>query len=213
MYNPPNFREDRIEVLHDLIRAHPFATLVALGQDGLFGNHLPFVLHGDLGEHGTLRGHVSRANPLWKSVDPTIDVLAIFQGVESYITPSWYPSKKQHGKVVPTWNYAVVHAYGSLEIVDDVERLRAHLHQLTFKQENERAAPWAVGDAPDDYIERQLKGIVGIELPISRIEGKWKMSQNRKDQDRKGVSRGLRAESDGHPAGMADLVERYGENG
>ena len=210
MYQTPHFREDRIDVLHDLIRAHPFATLVAFGQEGLIGNHLPFVLHDELTDNGTLRGHVARANPLWKNFDPTIDVLAVFQGADSYITPSWYPSKKEHGKVVPTWNYAVVHAYGPLSIIEDAEWLRAHLGELTFQQENKRPVPWAVNDAPDDYIARQLKGIVGIEMPISRIEGKWKVSQNRKDPDRMGVSRGLNFESGEVPSAMSDLVERYG---
>ncbi len=213
MYQTPHFREDRIDVLHDLIRAHPFATLVAFGQEGLIGNHLPFVLHDDLTENGTLRGHVARANPLWKNYDPTIDVLAVFQGADSYITPSWYPSKKEHGKVVPTWNYAVVHAYGPLSIIEDAEWLRAHLDELTFQQENIRPVPWAVSDAPDDYIARQLKGIVGIEMPISRIEGTWKVSQNKKDQDRMGVSRGLNVEGGGVPPAMSDLVDRYGRRG
>ena len=213
MYQTPHFREDRIDVLHDLIRAHPFATLVAFGQEGLIGNHLPFVLHDELTNNGTLRGHVARANPLWKNFDPTIDVLAVFQGADSYITPSWYPSKKEHGKVVPTWNYAVVHAYGPLSIIEDAEWLRAHLDELTFQQENKRPVPWAVSDAPDDYIARRLKGIVGMEMPISRIEGKWKVSQNKKDQDRMGVSRGLDIESGGVPSVMSDLVDRYGPRG
>ncbi len=213
MYQTPQFREDRIDVLHGLIRAHPFATLVAFGKDGLIGNHLPFVLHDELTYNGTLRGHVARANPLWKNFDPTIDVLAVFQGADSYITPSWYPSKKEHGKVVPTWNYAVVHVYGPLSTVEDAEWLRAHLSKLTFQQENKRPVPWAVSDAPNDYIARQLKGIVGIEIPISRIEGKWKVSQNRKDQDRMGVSRGLDFESGGAPSAMSELVDRYGPRG
>ena len=213
MYQTPHFREDRIDVLHDLIRANPFATLVAFGQEGLIANHLPFVLHDDLSENGTLRGHVARANPLWKTFDPEVEALAIFQGPESYITPSWYPSKKEHGKVVPTWNYAVVHAYGCLSIVDNAAWLRAHLNEITFQQENERPVPWEVADAPKEYIERQLKGIVGIELPISRIEGKWKVSQNKKDQDRMGVSRGLDVESGGIPSELSKLVERCGHRG
>ena len=210
MYQPPQYREDRIDVLHDLIRAHPFATLVAFGPAGLIGNHLPFVLHEELTDNGVLRGHVARANPLWQSYDRTIDALAIFQGVHGYISPTWYPSKKEHGKVVPTWNYAVVHAYGPLAIIEDAEWLREHVGKLTFQQENKRPAPWAVSDAPGDYIARQLKGIVGIEMPISRIEGKWKVSQNKNDQDRMGVCRGLDSESDGVPTAMSKLVERYG---
>lgn len=210
MYQTPHFREDRIDVLHGLIRAHPLATLVAFGADGLIANHLPFVLHEDLSENGTLRAHVARGNPLWRTFDPGVEALAVFRGPECYVTPSWYPSKKAHGRVVPTWNYAVAHAHGPLRIVEDAAWLRAHLTRLVFQQENERPVPWAVSDAPDDFVERQMKGIVGIELPISRIEGKWKVSQNRQEQDRTGVSRGLRAESAGAPSPMAELVERYG---
>lgn len=213
MYRPPHFREDRIDVLHDLIRAHPLATLVALGREGLIANHLPLVLHGDLSENGTLRGHISRANPLWTAFDAKVEALTIFQGPESYITPSWYASKKEHGRVVPTWNYAVVHAQGPLGIVDDVSWLRAHLDTLTLQQEGERPVPWEVADAPDDFVERQLKGIVGIELPIGRIEGKWKVSQNRNEGDRVGVSRGLQFESGGTTSAMSDLVERFGRQG
>lgn len=213
MYQTANFREDRVDVLHGLIRAHPLATLVAFGQAGLIGNHLPFVLHDELAENGTLRGHIARANPLWKDFHPAIDVLAVFQGPDNYITPSWYPSKKEHGRVVPTWNYAVVHAYGPLRIIEDPEWLRAHLDELTCQQESERPVPWGVSDAPDDYIAGQLKGIVGIEMPISRIEGKWKVSQNRKDQDRTGVSRGLKLESGGVASGMSDLVDQHGRQG
>lgn len=213
MYQPPHFREDRLDVLHDLIRAHPLATLVAVGPDGLVANHLPLVLHAELSANGTLRGHVARANPLWRTFDPAIDALAVFRGPDSYITPSWYPSKKQHGRVVPTWNYAVVHASGPLRVFEDAAWLRAQVEELTFRQERDRPVPWAVSDAPDDYIARQLKGIVGIELPISRIEGKWKVSQNRGDRDRRGVSRGLERESGGTSSDMSELVELYGGGG
>ena len=213
MYQPPHFREDRVDIMHDLIRANPFATLVTIEDGGLSANHMPMVLHADQGEFGTLRGHVSRGNPLWKKADASVEALAIFQGVNAYITPSWYASKKEHGRVVPTWNYAVVHAYGSLEFVEDAGRLRAHLEALVGQQESARPVPWAVGDAPDEFIERQMKGIVGFVLPISRIEGKFKVSQNRTASDRTGVSRGLRlegGENDANAAAMADLVERYG---
>lgn len=213
MYQPPHFREDRIDVLQDLVRAHPLAALVAMSQDGLIANHLPMILHCELSEKGTLRGHVSRANPLWKAFDAEVDALAIFQGPESYITPSWYASKKEHGKVVPTWNYAVVHAHGPLRILDDAQWLRAHLDVLTHQQERTRPVPWELADAPADFVERQLKGIVGIELPISRIEGKWKVSQNRADRDRMGVHRGLQLESGGAASALSELVERYGRQG
>lgn len=213
MYRPRSFREDRIDVLHNLVRTHPFATLVVLSQEGLIANHQPFVLHEELSENGTLRGHVARANPLWKTFNPNIEALAIFHGPESYITPSWYPSKKEHGKVVPTWNYAVVHSYGSLRPVEDAAWLRAHLDTLTFQQENQRPVPWKVADAPEEYVKGQLRGIVGLELPISRIEGKWKVSQNRNEQDRRGVSRGLQQERSENSSDMADLVDQYGGRG
>ncbi len=205
MYQDLHFQENRLEVMHGIIRAHPLATLVSLEQGALSANHLPFVLHADLSEKGTLRGHVARANPLWKNFDPSIEALAIFQGAHHYITPSWYPSKKEHGKVVPTWNYVVVHVYGRLKIIEDLSQLRAHLDELTSQQENKRQAPWAVSDAPDNYIARQLKGIVGLEIPISRLEGKWKVSQNKGEQDRFGVVRGLATEN--NAAEMLKLVK------
>ena len=196
MYQPPQFQEDRLEVMHDLIRAHPFAALVALESGALSANHLPFVLHHDFSEKGTLQGHVARANPFWKNFNTSVEALAIFQGAQHYITPSYYPSKKEHGKVVPTWNYVVVHAYGHLKIIEDPAWLRTHLDELTAQQENKRADPWAVSDAPDEYTAKMLKGIVGFEIPISHIEGKWKASQNKSDQDKLGVARGLMTESD-----------------
>jgi len=211
MYQPPLFREDRLEVMHGLIRAHPFATLVTLEAGALSANHLPMILHPKLSANGTLHGHMARANPLWQNRDGGVDALAIFHGPQQYITPSWYPSKKEHGKVVPTWNYAVVHAHGPLTTIEDPAWLRAHLEALTGQQEGGRPVPWFVSDAPDDFIAHQLKGIVGFELTIGRIEGKWKVSQNRDERDRTGVSRGLRFESPGQASDMADLVERYGE--
>jgi len=207
MYQPPHFREQRIDVLHALITAHPFATLVTVDPQGLNANHIPFVLHPELGANGLLRGHVSRANPVWKNIDTATDALAIFQGPDAYITPSWYPSKKVDGKVVPTWNYATVHAHGPLQVVDDAAALRQHLDSLVASHEQDRPVPWATNDAPADYIASHMKGIVGIEMPISRLEGKWKVSQNRSDQDRTGVARGLRLEGGDTAQSMADLVD------
>lgn len=208
MYQPPAFREDRIEVLHGLIKAHPLATLVCLSEEGLLANHVPLILHADLGDKGTLRGHVARANPIWKTFTPDVDVLAVFQGVEHYITPSWYPAKKEHGKVVPTWNYAVVHAHGPLSVHKDPEWLLSQVESLTTEHEADRQAPWAVSDAPDDFVQRQLRGIIGIEIPIARIDGKWKMSQNRDDADRLGVIEGLEAEATISARTMAGLVPK-----
>lgn len=207
MYHVPKFHEDRIEILHALMTAHPFATLVTTGPDGPVANHMPLVLHRDAGPHGTLRGHVARPNPLSGNHDPATAALAIFQGPDSYISPAWYPAKQVHGKVVPTWNYAVVHARGPLRFVEDQDWLRAHLEELTNRQEHDRPEPWAVGDAPDDFIARMLKGIVGIELLIEQLVGKWKVSQNRGDEDRAGVARGLREERSGSGEAMARLVE------
>jgi transcriptional regulator len=191
MYNPPQFREERPDILHQAIREIAFATLVAQGQNGLVANHLPFLLDA---ERGVLRGHVARANPLWKDARSDEEALVIFLGPDAYITPSWYATKAETGKVVPTWNYLTVHAHGRLEFFDDTQRLRALVTDLTDRHEGERARPWAVSDAPAGYIDTMLRGIVGVELKITRLEGKWKMSQNRDAADRDGVRAGLTAE-------------------
>lgn len=208
MYQSPHFREDRLEVMHGLMRAHPLATLVSFDGDGVSANHLPLVLHTDVSERGTLRGHVAKANPFWKNVDASVEVLAIFQGPHHYISPAWYPSKKEHGKVVPTWNYAVVHAYGPMSVFDDADWLFEHLQALTSRQEADRDHPWAVTDAPADYVARMLKGIVGFEFPITRIEAKWKFSQNRAEKDREGVVQGLNIEGSPSSIQVADLIPR-----
>ena len=208
MYVPAHFEETRLEVLHDLVRNHPFATLVTLDQAGLNANHIPMELDPESQSLGTLRGHVSRANPMWRDFSCDVAALAIFQGPEIYITPSWYQTKQESGKVVPTWNYAVVHAYGPLRIIEDPAWLRALVGRLTDRHEAQRAEPWEVADAPNDYIEGQLRGIVGIEIPIERLIGKWKVSQNRPEVDRKGVSRGLQELSKSDAACMAHLVDQ-----
>jgi transcriptional regulator len=208
MYQPSHFREDRLEVMHDLMRAHPLATLVSFDGDGVSANHLPLVLHSDVSERGTLRGHVAKANPFWKNFDASVEALAVFQGPHHYISPGWYPSKKEHGRVVPTWNYAVVHAYGPMSVFDDAEWLLAHLQELTSQQEADRDHPWVVTDAPADYLAGMLKGIVGFEIPITRIEGKWKFSQNRSEKDREGVVRGLNVEGSPSSVQVSDLIPR-----
>jgi len=210
MYQPPHFREDRLDIQHQLIRAHPLGLLVTVGGKGLTANPIPFSLDAAGSPHGTLRAHLSRANPQWQDFDAGHEALVIFQGVETYITPSWYETKRQTGKVVPTWNYAIVQAYGPLVIRDDPDWVRAQINELTFRHEAGRSAPWAVEDAPAAFIAAQLKGIVGIEIPISRIEGKWKVSQNRPEADRQGVAEGLRAAPEEASQQMADLVERLG---
>jgi transcriptional regulator len=208
MYVPAHFEETRLEVLHDLVRNHPLATVVTLDREGLNANHIPIELDSEPLPLGTLRGHVSRANPMWRDFSRDVGALVIFQGPEIYITPSWYQTKQESGKVVPTWNYAVVHAYGQLRTIEDPVWLRALVGRLTDRNEAQREEPWGVADAPGDYIEGQLRSIVGIEIPIARLLGKWKVSQNRPEADRKGVTRGLHELGKSDATCMADLVDR-----
>jgi transcriptional regulator len=206
MYLPKHFEEARVEVLHELIRAHPLGALVTLGADGLEANHIPFEVDPDPAPFGTLRGHVARANPVWRELSRGADALVIFQGPATYVSPSWYPSKQEGGKVVPTWNYAVVHAYGTLRAVDDPAWLRAFVEKLTDRHEAGRAARWKVTDAPADYVDKMVTAIVGIELPIARVLGKWKVSQNRPARDREGVVAGLQQQGSDVSTAMAELV-------
>ena len=194
MYEPPLFREDRLDVMHASMRAHPFATLVSTTDGRLTADHLPLVLDTTLHEKGVLRGHIARANPLRRSPNTGGDTLVIFHGPQTYVTPSWYPSKRDHGKVVPTWNYVVVHAYGPLRIIEDRDWLRQNVSELTDAHERDRAEPWRLSDAPESFVDQMLRGIVGLEIEITELNGKWKMSQNRTPEDRAGVVRGLRDE-------------------
>jgi transcriptional regulator len=205
MYQPPHHREDRLEVQHGLIRRHPFATLVTLGSAGLTANLIPFVLD-PAPPFGVLKGHIARANPQWQDFDAAVETLVVFQGVDSYITPSWYETKRETGKVVPTWNYATVHAWGRMRAIEDGAWLADQIAALTRQLEADRAEPWAVSDAPPPFVAAQIKGIVGIEIPIARIEGKWKVSQNRPEADRRGVVAGLSAEGGAAQLEMAKLV-------
>jgi transcriptional regulator len=204
MYLPKHFDETRVEVLHGLIRAHPLGALVTTGANGLEANHIPFEIDPDPAPFGTLRAHVARANPVWR--EGTGDALVIFQGPEIYVSPSWYPSKREGGKVVPTWNYAVVHAYGALRAVDDAAWLRAFVERLTDRHEAARPDRWHVTDAPADYVDRMVTAIVGIELPVARLVGKWKVSQNRPAADQAGVIAGLEAVGDDAARAMAAAV-------
>jgi transcriptional regulator len=208
MYLPQVHEEKDPAVLHSLIRAHPLGAWVTTGPEGLTANHIPFLLD-TAGTQVVLRAHVARANPVWGQISSRSPSVVMFQGAESYITPSWYPGKHQHGKAVPTWNYVVVHAHGVARAVDDAQWLRAHLDRLTDTHEMTQAVPWKIGDAPDDYIRRMIEGIVGIEIPVDRIEGKWKVSQNRSAPDRLGVVAGLLAREDGNAQAMAELVRRH----
>lgn len=203
MYLPAVFREDRLEVLHALIRAHPLATLITAGPGGLVANLVPFVLTGT-GEQGTLRAHIAKANPQADALRAGVETLVVFHGPETYITPSWYVSRKEHGRVVPTWNYVMVQVRGAPRLIDDAAWLRTQIEDLTSSQENRRSDPWHVSDAPEIFISGQIGAIVGIEIPISTIEGKWKVSQNRSEADRRGVEEGLHNE--GISADMARLV-------
>ena len=192
MYQPPHFREDRLEIQHALIRAQSLGLLTTAGPGGLQANPVPFLIDADGSERGTLRAHVAHANPQWHELAAVAECLVVFQGPQTYISPSLYPTKQEHGKVVPTWNYITVHVWGRPQVIDDVAWLRRQVDDLTSHKEGSRPAPWSVSDAPELYVAAQLKGIVGIEIPIARIEGKWKVSQNRPAVDQAGVVAGLR---------------------
>jgi transcriptional regulator len=196
MYIPPAFREDDPAELHAIIRAGRIATLVTATPEGLVATPLPLLLDEAEGEYGVLYGHVAKANPQWR-LPVTGEALALFAGPDAYITPSWYVAKAEHGKVVPTWNYSAVHAYGSIEFFEDEVRLRDVVTRLTELHERSRDNPWSVSDAPEAFLKSQLRGIVGLRLPITRLEGKRKLSQNRNAADRSGVANGL-AQSERH---------------
>lgn len=209
MYQPPHFREERIEVQHDLIRSHPLGLLITAGPGGLMANPIPFLVYAEGGPRGLLRAHVSRANPQWRELQTVDECLVVFQGPQDYVTPSWYPTKQESGKVVPTWNYVTLHVYGRPRAIEDAAWLRRQIDDLTALKEGGRIDPWRVDDAPADYVAAQIRGIVGIEIPITRSEGKWKVSQNRPEADRAGVAAGFRAQ--GEASGpMADLVAARG---
>ena len=208
MYLPKHFEETRVETLHELIRAHPLGALVTLTPGGLDANHIPFEVDPDPAPFGTLRGHVARANPVWRESAPDAEALVLFQGPEIYISPSWYPTKEETTKVVPTWNYVVVHAHGPLRAIDDREWLRAFVTRLTNRHEGGRRDPWKVTDAPADFIDTQLGAIVGIEIPITRLVGKWTVSQNRPAPDQDGVVDGLSREERPAASAMAERVRR-----
>src|SRR3954464_1574453 len=205
MYLPDHFRVEDVPEMHALMRARPFAALVSAGPAGLYASHLPTVLKDD-GPCGVIECHLARANPHCRDLAEGNEALMIFQGPEGYITPNWYPSKTEHQKVVPTWNYAVVHATGRPEVVKDKTWLLRHVSELTAQQERTEAKPWALSDAPDSYIEVMLRGIVGFRFAITRLEGKWKMSQNREMRDRAGVVHGLAGRAEGDDLTVAGLV-------
>jgi transcriptional regulator len=205
MHCPSMFREERLDVLHGLITAHPLATLITAGSNGLMANLIPFTLHAG-GEHGILRAHLARVNKQLDALREGTDALVVIHGPECYVTPSWYPSKAEHGKVVPTWNFAMVQIRGKPLVFDDATWVRAQIDELTNNHESKREHPWKVSDAPDDFIAAQLKAIVGFEIRILSIDGKWKASQNRTQTDRQGVMDGLRTE--GASASIMRMMEQ-----
>ena len=206
MYLPAYFEESRTDVLHALMRARPLATLVTLSDAGLIANHVPVETLPEPLPHGVLRGHVARANPVWRKYRADSEALAIFQGPQAYVSPSFYPSKQETGEVVPTWDYAVVHARGTLRFVQDTAWLRALVSRLTDAHEASRHMPWKIDDAPPPYIERMLSLIVGFELSIASLTGKWKLSQNHPTANRRGVVKGLRAATGAESRQVADML-------
>ena len=207
MYVPSHFEQKDVEKLHALIAAHPLGTLVINGPEGLSANPFPFELIRTPEPFGTLRGHIARANPMWRAFSAQNDALVIFNGADSYISPSWYPSKYSHGKVVPTWNYLVAQARGRVKVIDDATWLEAHLGRLTSEHESRFAFPWSMADAPGSFIEKSLGAVVGIEIVVHALEGKWKVSQNRPAQDRKGVAAALREQNTSAAQTMAAFVD------
>lgn len=205
MHCPSMFREERLDVLHRLMTQHPLATLITVGSNGLMANLIPFSLHSG-GEQGILRAHLARGNKQLDALRERAEALVVFQGPACYVTPSWYPSKPENGKVVPTWNFAMVQVRGKPQVIDDIAWILAQIETLTDNHEKKREHPWQITDAPADFIAAQLKGIVGIEIPISTIEGKFKMSQNRLPADHQGVIDGLKAE--GVCPSMVPFMER-----
>lgn len=206
MYRPKEFTEERVPVLHDAIRRAALGTLVTVGADGLEASHVPMLLDPEPAPYGTLIGHIARANGQWRRTAADTPALAMFLGPDAYVSPAWYATKRQTGRVVPTWNYVAVHASGDVRFFDDAERLLRLVKRLTETHEAGRPEPWTVTDAPPEFIRAQLKGIVGFELPIARLEGKWKLSQNRPAEDRAGAIEGLRREGGGGEAAVAEMM-------
>lgn len=211
MYSPKAFDVTDVATLHDLMREQPLGQWITLADGELLANPIPFLLDATRGEYGTLVGHVARANPVWQAFSREVESLVVFQGPHAYVSPAWYASKALHGKVVPTWNYAVVQARGLPRVIEDPTALRGILSSLTDRHEASRADPWRIDDAPAEFTEALLGQIVGIEILITRLAGKWKVSQNRPAADRAGVVAGLQSEADPQARAMAALVARRGD--
>ena len=213
MYQPAHFEETRLEVMQALVASQPLCTLVTLSDAGLVADPIPMLLRADVGPVGTLVGHVARANPLWRETRLDLPVLLVFQGPQHYVSPSWYPSKQEHGKVVPTWNYVVVQARGLLQVHDDAAWVRQQATQITHQQERAAAKPWGLDDAPRDYTDSMLRAVVGISIEVTQWSGKWKVSQNQPAGNRAGVVQALSGLADGlvhgHAQAMAALVTAH----
>jgi transcriptional regulator len=209
MYEPSHFKVEDRDALFAVMREHPLATLVTVGESGLIANPVPFVVHADEGAKGVLRAHLARPNPQWKAIAAGAETLVIFTGVERYVTPAWYATKQETGKVVPTWNYVTVQARGPARTVEDGQWLHAHLEALTAQQERPRAEPWAVTDAPEAFINALSRGIVGIEIEIASLAGKFKLSQNRPEADKHSLLNGLSADPESESQAMASLVKAH----
>jgi transcriptional regulator len=213
MYQPLLHRQEQLEAQHALIRSHPLGLLISHGAEGLEANAMPFLIDSAASKFGTLQAHMARANGQWRALSEAEDVLVVFQGADHYITPSWYATKQETGKVVPTWNYVMVQARGRPRVIEDAAWLRRQIEALTRKQESPRPAPWAVGDAPEAFIDAQVRAIVGVEIEIVEISGKWKVSQNRPAADRAGVVAGLEAMGDEASREMAAIVREAAPKG
>ncbi len=208
MYIPKHFSEPNTVELHALMRAYPLATLVSISAHGLNANHIPLHLDAATGTHGTLSGHLARKNPLWKDIANNNQMLAIFHGPDAYVTPSWYASKAQTGMVVPTWNYVAVHVHGTVKVIEDKEWLRTHLSSLTADQEAKFKQPWQIEDAPADFIDKLMHAVAGIEMEITHLSGKWKVSQNQSVENQLGVIQGLRVNNIPAQSEMAAMIEK-----
>ena len=212
MYNPSHFVENRADVLRTLVKAHPLATLVTMSHAGLVANYIPLLLRQDGTPFGTLVGHVARANPVWSATDLGVSALACFQGPQVYISPSLYATKREHGKVVPTWNYVAVQASGPLTIHDDPDWVRAQVTELTQQQEAHRAAPWAVDDAPRSFTDTIIRALVGISIPVVAMTGKWKVSQNQTAANRASMAEGLAQSLDEASQSIAALIPQAAQD-
>lgn len=208
MFQPAVFREERIEPMQAMMKEHPFASVVSMQEGEIVADHIPLMIHPELSYKGVLRGHISRGNSISQKLDESIEVLVMFSGPHHYITPAWYPSKAEHDKVVPTWNYIMVHARGKMTFNTDPHWMLTHLTTLTDHNEKKRNEPWKVSDAPDEFITRQFRGIIGIEIEITDLQGTWKVSQNKTAKDNQGVIDGLIESSSEAASSMAKNVSQ-----